>query len=143
MHWWYLPDSYDEYLPREVVPDQLQPDPVPAGPCKVYIRWVYDSERFNEWMNPVDYETKEAQEEQEHAAADQQQSSHAGEGRIVYFASRQKAVLMKERSLAVGLVWPQARQQQVARRQGLQLVQVARYAIFTPACLDWHPCSCC
>ncbi len=28
-------------------------------------RWVLDSEKFNEWMNPVDYETEEAVAEQE------------------------------------------------------------------------------
>lgn len=36
-----------------------------AGPWKVTVRWVYDSEKFNEWMNPLDYETEEAVAEQE------------------------------------------------------------------------------
>ena len=36
-----------------------------AGPWKVNLRWVLDSEKFNEWMNPVDYETEEAIAEQE------------------------------------------------------------------------------
>ena len=36
-----------------------------AGPWKVNPRWVLDSEKFNEWMNPVDYETEEAIAEQE------------------------------------------------------------------------------
>jgi len=36
-----------------------------AGPWKVNPRWVLDSENFNEWMNPVDYETEEAIAEQE------------------------------------------------------------------------------
>ena len=36
-----------------------------AGPWKVNPRWVLDSEKFNEWMNPVDYETEEAVAEQE------------------------------------------------------------------------------
>ncbi len=88
MHWWYLPDSYDEWISKEYAPDQIQLDvPPSSGPWKVgefeelndenynlstlsfqvYLRWVYDSERFNEWMNPTDYETKEAQEEQEPA----------------------------------------------------------------------------
>lgn len=65
MHWWYLPDSYDEWINKEFAPDQLQLDVPPVGSWKLYIRWVYDSEKFNEWMNPTDYETKEAQEEQE------------------------------------------------------------------------------
>ncbi|GAX86503.1 hypothetical protein CEUSTIGMA_g13911.t1 [Chlamydomonas eustigma] len=70
VHWWYLPDSYDEWISREYAPDQLQADAPPsAGPWKVYVRWVYDSEKYNEWMNPTDYETKESQEEQEGAVA--------------------------------------------------------------------------
>lgn len=36
-----------------------------AGPWKVYPRWVTDSARFNEWCNPIDYETEEAVAEQE------------------------------------------------------------------------------
>ena len=31
----------------------------------MYVRWLTDSEKYNEWMNPSDYETEEAQEEQE------------------------------------------------------------------------------
>jgi hypothetical protein len=27
-----------------------------AGPWKVYARWIKDSVKFNEWMNPIDYE---------------------------------------------------------------------------------------
>ena len=69
VHWWYLPDSYDEWINKEFAPDQLQLDMPPVGPWKVYIRWVYDSEKYNEWMNPTDYETKEAQEEQEQLIA--------------------------------------------------------------------------
>lgn len=66
VHWWYLPESYDEYVPRESVPDQLQLDIMPgSGVWKVYLRWVYDSEKYNEWMNAADYETKEAQDEHE------------------------------------------------------------------------------
>jgi hypothetical protein len=29
----------------------------------VYARWLTDSEKYNEWMNPADYETPEAAEE--------------------------------------------------------------------------------
>jgi hypothetical protein len=38
------------------------------APFQVYLRWVTDSEKFNEWMNPLDYETEEAIEEAEAAA---------------------------------------------------------------------------
>lgn len=44
-----------------------------AGPKKVYFRWLVDSKKFNEWMNPVDYETEEYQAEQD--ALDQAASS--------------------------------------------------------------------
>lgn len=40
----------------------MRPD---AGPWKVNPRWVLDSENYNEWMNPVDYETEDAIAEQE------------------------------------------------------------------------------
>ncbi len=29
------------------------------------LRWVFDSDKYNEWMNPVDFETEEAVAEQE------------------------------------------------------------------------------
>jgi hypothetical protein len=32
---------------------------------QVYVRWVTDSEKYNEWMNPMDYETEEAVEAHE------------------------------------------------------------------------------
>lgn len=38
---------------------------VGTGPWKVHVRWVTDSGRFNEWCNPIDYETEEALAEQE------------------------------------------------------------------------------
>ena len=43
-----------------------------VGPRKVYLRWLTDSRKFNEWMNPVDYETEEYQKEQD--AREQNQS---------------------------------------------------------------------
>ena len=56
-------------MSKEDAPDQLQLDAPPSsGPWKVYLRWVYDSEKYNEWMNPTDYETKEAEEEKEQTA---------------------------------------------------------------------------
>jgi len=29
------------------------------------VRWLTDSEKYNEWMNPIDYETEEAVEAHE------------------------------------------------------------------------------
>ena len=31
----------------------------------MYLRWLADSAKFNEWCNPIDYETEEAVAEQE------------------------------------------------------------------------------
>jgi hypothetical protein len=73
VHWWYLPDSYEEFISCDAAPTELETDVVDrlegAPPWKVYCRWVSDSEKYNEWMNPLDYETKEAQAEQEQQAA--------------------------------------------------------------------------
>ena len=65
VHWWYLPDSYNEWIPIHAAPTDIDPDVVPphSRPWQVYERWVYDSEKYNEWMNEGDYETEEASEE--------------------------------------------------------------------------------
>lgn len=43
--------------------------PAPCCPPQVYLRWLLDSEVYNEWMNPNDYETEEFQKEQEELKA--------------------------------------------------------------------------
>lgn len=40
MHWWYLPDSYDEHIALNVAPTEIQLDHAPVGPWRVYFRWV-------------------------------------------------------------------------------------------------------
>lgn len=65
VHWWYMPDSYDEWISSGTAPEGLEPDHAAIGPWKVYVRWLHDSHTYNEWMNPIDYETEEFQEEQE------------------------------------------------------------------------------
>eukprot|EP00803_Ostreobium_quekettii_P007065 evm.model.scf_1407.2 EVM.evm.TU.scf_1407.2 scf_1407:7799-21268(+) len=65
VHWWYLPDSRDQFIAAENAPEDLEPDRIPIGPWKVYLRWLLDSEMYNEWMNPIDYETEEFQDEQD------------------------------------------------------------------------------
>lgn len=47
--------------------DKLEPDKTITEPWRVYVRWVSDSDKFNEWMNPIDYETEESLEAQEAA----------------------------------------------------------------------------
>lgn len=38
VHWRYLPDSYDEWLPAAVAPARPDPPAAPEGPWKVGIR---------------------------------------------------------------------------------------------------------
>ncbi|CAG8613072.1 2481_t:CDS:2, partial [Paraglomus occultum] len=56
VHWWYYPDSYDQWIPE--TDDQADPEPAPdhTGPWNISARWLRESEFFNEWMNEEDYE---------------------------------------------------------------------------------------
>ncbi|EFN54822.1 hypothetical protein CHLNCDRAFT_134832 [Chlorella variabilis] len=64
LHWLFMPDSYDEWVPAAAAPGAAEPPRrPPRGPWHVYARWLTDSERYNEWMNPGDYETPQAAEE--------------------------------------------------------------------------------
>ncbi|KAL1920036.1 uncharacterized protein VTP21DRAFT_1182 [Calcarisporiella thermophila] len=56
VHWWYYPDSYDEWLPESGSFADPEPPPDHQGAWYVGLRWVRDSYRFNEWMNEEDYE---------------------------------------------------------------------------------------
>lgn len=62
VHWWYLPDSYNEWIAASSAPGDVEADrePPKGQPWRVYVRWVTDSDKYNEWMNEVDYETEEA-----------------------------------------------------------------------------------
>lgn len=56
VHWWYYPDSYDSWIPREDVDGVPDPPEQHEGPWHVQMRWLQDTELFNEWMNEIDYE---------------------------------------------------------------------------------------
>lgn len=47
------------------------------GPWKVYVRWLTDSVKFNEWMNPIDYELDEEAQAELSAGADVEMSEAA------------------------------------------------------------------
>lgn len=49
----------------QVVPERTPP----GGVWKVTPRWIIDSEKYNEWMNPADYTTPEMDEEMDAAEA--------------------------------------------------------------------------
>ncbi len=104
VHWWYRPDSYDEFVSASVAPLDLDDDKpntkgaracvnvleqslharwfwwrcrckfkqssASAGPWKLYARWLVDSDRYNEWMNEVDYETEDAAADQDAVAGE-------------------------------------------------------------------------
>ncbi|SPO28043.1 related to swi/snf-related matrix-associated actin-dependent regulator of chromatin, subfamily c, member 1 [Ustilago trichophora] len=72
IHVWYRPDSYDTWLPAA---DFADPDPAPEKrlPWKVGAKWLRDSVRFNELMNPEDYEQEDALE----AATDEAEAEGA------------------------------------------------------------------
>ncbi|KAJ8905371.1 hypothetical protein NDN08_001878 [Rhodosorus marinus] len=60
VHWWYYPDCYDSWIPIEDVEGDMEPeDPNPKGPWHVQMRYIQDTDSFNEWMNEVDYEVPE------------------------------------------------------------------------------------
>ena len=65
VHWWYLPDSYNEFVPYASAPEELDADEVPPSgrPWVLHERWVVDSDTYNEWMNEGDYETEASAEE--------------------------------------------------------------------------------
>jgi SWI/SNF related-matrix-associated actin-dependent regulator of chromatin subfamily C len=66
VHWWYYPDSYDTWLPAtDVEGEQPDPDPPHHGVWKVSPRFLTDLEVFNEWMNELDYEIEEDENQEE------------------------------------------------------------------------------
>ncbi len=59
VHWWYHPDSYDEWIPSSDVDFSEPPDVVPlqdpSKPWEICCRFIYDCAIFNEWGNEIDY----------------------------------------------------------------------------------------
>lgn len=65
VHWWYFPDSYQEWKPSV----EIQGDPEPPIPTplvwKITARFLRDLDKFNEWMNEEDYILTNDEEAQE------------------------------------------------------------------------------
>lgn len=59
VHWWYFPDSYDEWLPLSEIQGLPEPPEQPQGAWRVTERFLYDLEKYNEWMNEEDYEEED------------------------------------------------------------------------------------
>lgn len=58
VHWFYHPDSYDDWVPRdEVLGHMYHPKQrAPHHQWHLQARWLRDLQLFNEWMNELDYE---------------------------------------------------------------------------------------
>lgn len=57
VHWWYHPDSYDDWIDAGEVYGAIEPERSGrSGPWRIQARWIRDLELFNEWMNELDYE---------------------------------------------------------------------------------------
>lgn len=61
VHWYYHPDSYDDWIMAREIRGHVEPDPPERGaaPWHVAARWLRDLDRFNEWMTEEDYEMPE------------------------------------------------------------------------------------
>lgn len=59
VHWWYYPDSYDSWIQEDDVQGDPEPNEEHEGPWHVQMRWLQDTDLFNEWMNEIDYEVPE------------------------------------------------------------------------------------
>lgn len=58
VHWFYHPDSYNDWLPQEDVLGHIYtPKPrLSYHPWHLQARWIRDLDLYNEWMNELDYE---------------------------------------------------------------------------------------
>lgn len=56
VHWWYFPDSYDQWVENDVV--NGEPDTSSNLNLRwiIHFSWLKHSKLFNEFMNPIDYE---------------------------------------------------------------------------------------
>jgi hypothetical protein len=65
VHWWYSPDSYDEWIPSLELETSDAPDLNPQMPMhyRVNCRFIRDATIFNEWGNEADYEEEKDEED--------------------------------------------------------------------------------
>lgn len=59
VHWGFYPDSYDTWVHSNDVDAEIEDAPIPEKPWKVHVKWILDTDVFNEWMNEEDYEVDE------------------------------------------------------------------------------------
>jgi SWI/SNF related-matrix-associated actin-dependent regulator of chromatin subfamily C len=83
VHWWYFPDSYDEWIAMADVQGQPPEDeePLSYGPRKVCCRFIRDVGVFNEWPNEIDYEPEEGAQEESKEEKKKRKKREKEEGR--------------------------------------------------------------
>eukprot|EP00954_Amorphochlora_amoebiformis_P013828 1085765-Amorphochlora_amoeboformis.AAC.1 len=69
VHWWYFPDSYDQWLSQAEIEGKPEPPREPNGAWRVTERFLHDLVKYNEWMNELDYEEDDVEEDNDSAAA--------------------------------------------------------------------------
>ena len=120
VHWYYFPDSYDEWIPSEHVDGSEPPDTIPPAadrgvgrPWRVCCRFILDCELFNEWGNEVDYESTpevEGEEEEDEGKSPAKSSSgRKARGRKKYDPSKAKIAPIVEAISATEKMMPDAR----------------------------------
>jgi len=75
VHWWYFPDSYDQWLSQSEIEGKPEPPREPQGAWRVQERFLRDLKKYNEWMNELDYEEDDVEEEDGGAGGDVKESS--------------------------------------------------------------------
>eukprot|EP01134_Creolimax_fragrantissima_P006990 CFRG6990T1 len=58
VHWWYRPDSYDNLVPISEVTEEPQKTET-AMVYTVSTRYILDTNKYHEWVNPEDYQDEE------------------------------------------------------------------------------------
>jgi hypothetical protein len=58
IHWYYQPDSSDEWIPKDEVRGPVTEEEKDRGarPWVLHARFLRDSDLYNEWMNEMDYD---------------------------------------------------------------------------------------
>ncbi|XP_032831421.2 SWI/SNF complex subunit SMARCC2-like isoform X2 [Petromyzon marinus] len=59
LHWGYMADSSDSWLPASEAVLPVEEAPHPVTPWKVHARWLLDTALHHEWANEEDYEVDE------------------------------------------------------------------------------------
>ena len=69
LHWYYLPDSYDSWVPLDLpwdFPETNLGSSSSKSIFKVSATWALDLEQYNEWMNEEDYEVDDGGQKKVH-----------------------------------------------------------------------------